>query len=282
MAPGDGRPLFRRTTMMLSRMTSRLAAVWMMIAVPALMGAEGKGCGGGDDEGGGTQITPDMTGEWSLSWADDLQVKITIGGAVYEETIGAQGGAITIDHNGQPLTFDLDCSRPAVVCPSEVWPSQVGFNQKDAAFPRNVYVKIPKSECSGSLVDPDPSECGAGTNNEECDQVCDGDVTVSEVEAFGRITIPNDELVVLLGGGIASNGVNCAMLGLSLARADIETTGSAADGDWKAVSLPSAEVITGYAGGCLWAGDPNDDGTLEAIVIGAGVELRTSFTGERL
>lgn len=256
---------------------SRSALLAAFLMSPMLMAAKGEGCGGGT----AGQDAPDMEGQWSLAWEDNLDVTITIGGAVYEQTLGPQGGAFTIDHEGTPITFDLDCDKPEVVCPSEVWPSSVGLAQKDENLPRNVYVTIPKSECDGEIVPADPAECGAGTPNEDCEDVCEGTVTQADVEVFGLLNKTGDHLTVLLGGGIATNGVNCAMLGLSIADVDVETTGSGEEGDWEAVSFPTAEVVTGYAGGCLWAGDVNDDGTIEGLVVGATVRLATSFTGQK-
>jgi hypothetical protein len=40
-------------------------------------------------------------------------------------------------------------------------------------------------------------------------------------------------------------------------------------------------VTVAYAGGCLWAGDPNLDGQLEALLIGASVKFTSGFTGVR-
>ena len=71
------------------------------------------------------------------------------------------------------------------------------------------------------------------------------------------------------------------LLTLSVASAEVESTGSSENNDWEAVSFPSADVVTGFAGGCLWVGDPDDDGTIEAIVIGASVKLSTGFTAEK-
>ncbi len=259
------------------KITSRSALALCIMMSPLLLAARGEGCGGG----AAGQDVLDVSGGWSLSWHDDLVVEIAIGGAVYHETLGAQGGVITIDHDGQPITFELDCSRDEVVCPSEVWPTYVELEQRNARFPRNVYVTIPKSTCDGDLVEPEPSECGPNTNNEECERVCTGTVTQADGETFGLLSADGTELTTVLGGDIATNGVNCALLGLSIAHNTFETAGSKEDGDWQAVSIPDGDVITAYAGGCLWAGDVDDDGAIEALVIGASVKLTTSFTGER-
>jgi hypothetical protein len=81
---------------------------------------------------------------------------------------------------------------------------------------------------------------------------------------------------------VATNGINCALLGVSLADADLVSEGTAAGGDWIATGMDAGLVTVGYAGGCLWAGDPDMNGELEALLIGAGVTFRTGFTGTRL
>ena len=63
--------------------------------------------------------------------------------------------------------------------------------------------------------------------------------------------------------------------------AGIESTGSAETEDWTAASFTDGEVAVGYAGGCLWAGDPDMDGELEALVLDASVTFTTGFTGAR-
>jgi hypothetical protein len=253
---------------------------------PFLTAANGQGCALGSDGNGSEgdlthdnrKGTPDVRGEWALIWEDDLEVEITIGGTSYTETLGPQGGLVTINHDGQPFSFDLDCSREAVVCPSEVWPDRVTFDQDLGFFPRNVYVTIPKHECEGALVDVDPAECGPEA--ESC-QRCDGDTILTETETIGRISFTNDRLVVFLNGGIVTNGVNCALLGLSVAAADLETT-DPESGDYRGIALTNGRVITGFAGGCLWVTDPDADGATEALAIGASITFTTHFTGEAL
>lgn len=256
---------------------SRLPLAAALLAAPLLMAAKGGSCA---PAAVGTDA-PDISGAWALDWQDDLDVEIEIGGQVYHEKLGSKGGVIEITHDGKPLTFDLDCSRPDVVCPSEVWPAGVELEQRSGESARNVHVTIPVSKCQGELVDPEPGSCGAGTHNEACEQVCDGDVVQEKKEVLGRLNSAGDHLSVALGGGVATNGANCALLALSTAEIDVETAGSGEDGDWTAVSFPGAKVVTGFAGGCLWAGDTDGDGTLEGLALGAKVKLSTSFTGER-
>ncbi len=125
------------------------------------------------------------------------------------------------------------------------------------------------------------STCGAGTNNPDCDLVCDGAIQVSEQQRFGVIGENGDSFRLYLGAGVVTNGINCALLGVSLADANLVNSGSEANDNWVAEQMVDGLVTVGYAGGCLWAGDTNMDGNLEALVLGASVEFTTGFTGER-
>ncbi|RMH36532.1 MAG: hypothetical protein D6689_22420 [Deltaproteobacteria bacterium] len=249
----------------------------MALALPFVMGARGDGCAANSQS-----PAPNVEGTWAITYDDTLDVTITIGGAVYERTLGAAGGVVEITHDGHPLTFDLDCARPDILCPSEAWPQTVTVRQQNTRYEHRMIVTLPTQSCAGDLVDPDPASCGPGTPNEECQPVCDGDVIVSEVDRFGVIGEAGDSFRLYLGAGVATNGVNCALLAASVADADLVTVGSADGGDWNAVAMEAGLVTTGYAGGCLWAGDPDMDGDLEALVLGATVVIRTGFTGARV
>ena len=254
-----------------------LLPAFVLGALPFLTGARGDGCAANS-----RSPAPDTTGEWAITYDDMLDVEITIGGATYNDTVGAQGGVIQIEHDGMPLTFDLDCARPDILCPSEAWPETVSIEQRNQTFEHRMIVTLPTQTCAGNLVDADPALCGEGTNNENCEQVCDGDIVVDEVEKFGVIGETGDSFRLYLGGGVVTNGINCALLGYSLADANLDNEGSEATGDWIAVGMSAGLVSVGYAGGCLWAGDPNMDGQLEALVLSAGIKFTTGFTGERL
>jgi len=245
-------------------------------ALPLLMGARGDGCAANS-----RSPAPDVTGAWDIEYDDTLGIEVTIGGATYTEELGAQGGAFTIDHQGTPITFDLDCSRPDVLCPSEAWPSQVSVEQRNTALEHRMIVTLPTQYCSGQLVAPAPESCGPDTNNPDCDSVCDGDVLVRNQERFGVIGEAGNSFRLYLGAGVITNGINCALLGWSLADADLVNSGSAAGDDWVAEAMEAGLVTVGYAGGCLWAGDPDADGDLEALVLGASVKFTTGFTGTR-
>ena len=257
--------------------TCRPLAAALVLALPALGGAQGDGCAANSQS-----PAPDVAGDWNISYDDTIDVEITIGGAVYQETLGAAGGIINITHEGQPLSFELDCARPEVVCPSEAWPEQVQIEQRNTQFEHRMIVTLPTQSCDGALRPAEPDECGPGTNNPDCDDVCDGTVTVSESERFGVIGETGETFRLFLGAGIATNGFNCALLAASVADATLDTVGGPDDTEWTAVAMDAGLVTVGYAGGCLWAGDPNMDGELEALVVGASVVFKTGFVGARV
>ncbi len=262
----------------MNRGARRLACVLVIAGVsPMAMGARG-GCGPLTS----TEPAPDVTGQWAIAYDDRLGVEIEIGGATYEAEIAAEGGSVHVDHGGFGFDFTLDCSRPEVVCPSEAWPAVVTAEQREPEYPHRMWVRIPKTECAGTLRAPAENECGEGTLNPDCEDVCDGEVVTVERDTFGVIDEPGTRFDLLLGGGAATNGVNCVLLGISSAHADIVSTGSAETEDWVAEQMTNGEVVTSYGGGCLWAGDPDMNGELKALVVGARVTFRTGFTGARV
>lgn len=262
---------------MLNSLTKTFRTAFVLGLVPLAMAAKGDGCASSS-----LSDAPNVEGEWGISYDDNLEVTIRIGGQVYDEQIGAAGGVIEITHNGQPLRFDLDCDRPEVVCPSEAWPETISIEQRNEQFEHRMIVTLPEQRCTEALVEPDPSECGAGTLNPDCELVCDGEIEVVERQRFGVIGEDGESFRLYLGAGVATNGINCALLGVSLADANLDNIGEPDTDSWESVGMSAGLVTVGYAGTCLWAGDPDMDGDLEALVLGASIEFRTGFTGERI
>jgi hypothetical protein len=252
----------------------RIAALPLLLGLPLLQGAQGDGCAAGS-----RSPAPDVTGWWDISYDDTIGVEVKVGGAVYTAELGAQGGAFTINHQGTPITFDLDCARPDVQCPSEVWPTQVHVDQRDLDRQHQMVVTLPQQRCDGPLAEPAPGTCGAGTDNPSCDPVCMGSISVASAQAFGVIGEDGSSFRLYLSAGVVTNGVNCALIGASVADADLTTTRSG--GGWRATAMTSGLVTVGYAGACLWPGDPNHDGKVDALVAGATVTFTTGFTGAR-
>jgi hypothetical protein len=252
---------------------------WVMgviVCVPLSMGMRG-GCGAVSS----TDPAPDVNGTWAITYDDSLAVEITIGGAVYNATVPAEGGMVTITHGDTTFDFSLDCSRPEIVCPSEAWPDMVTAEQREPEYPHRMWVRIPSQTCSGALRDPAAEECGVDTLNPDCDQICDGEVITTERDTFGLISEAGDNFDLLLGAGVATNGVNCVLLGVSSAHADLVSTGSAATEDWTAAEMANGRIVTAYGGGCLWVDDGSANEDTRALVVGASVKFTTGFTGSR-
>jgi hypothetical protein len=262
-------PAFEKQAVMLK--TLRLAL--LIPALPLVMGAQGDGCAAGS-----TSPAPDVRGTWGITYDDTIGIEVKIGGAVYHSELGAGGGSFTINHQGKPYTFNLDCARIDVVCPSEAWPKSVVIEQRDVSRQHQMVVNLPQQSCMGTLMKPEPGTCGAGTTNPNCDLICDGGVTVATTEHFGVIGETGETFRLYLGGGIVTNGINCAMLGYSLADAELDTVGSAGM-DWEATGMSAGLVTIGYAGACLFAGQM--DGTTQAVLVGAEVKFTTGFTGAK-
>ncbi len=248
----------------------------MFAALPLLMGARGDGCAANS-----RSPAPDVTGEWAVDYDDTLGIEVNIGGSTYSDELGPGGGVFTVVHDGQPISFDLDCDRPEVLCPSEAWPTTVYAEQRNTTYEHRMIVTLPTQYCTGQMVPAQPGSCGPETHNPDCEDVCDGEVLVRNEERFGVIGESGETFRLYLGAGLVTNGINCALLGWSLADAELVNSGSASGDDWQAEAMEAGLVTVGYAGGCLWAGDPDADGDLEALAIGASVKFTTGFTAER-
>jgi hypothetical protein len=190
----------------------RLLAIGIVGAVPFAMGANGGGCAVNS-----MAAAPNVAGQWAVQYDPMMNVTVNLGGAAYSQALPAGGGTFSIMHNGQPFMFNVDCSRPEVVCPNEVWPAQVTVDQHDPSYPHRMWVDIPVQSCSGTEQAPDPKQCGAGTLNPDCKPVCTGTVTTTTSQAFGVIADDGNSFDLLLGGGAVTNGLNCALLGRSSA-----------------------------------------------------------------
>lgn len=252
---------------------------WMMgplAAIPLVMGARG-GCGPVTS----TDPAPDVNGTWNVTYDDTLGVEIRIGGALYTAEVPAEGGTVQVEHGGTMFEFDLDCSRPEIVCPSEAWPESVYAEQREAEYPHRMWVRIPHQTCMGTMRAAEANECGEGTLNPDCEDICEGEVVTTEADTFGLINEPGTRFDLLLGAGVATNGVNCVLLGVSSAHADIASTGSSENGDWTAQQFTNGEVVAAYAGGCLWYDDGSATEEARALVLGASVTFTTGFTASR-
>jgi hypothetical protein len=255
------------------QLRTSLLVVVILPTLPFMMGAAGDGCAVDS-----TTPAPDVSGTWQIAYDDAITVEATIGGIAYAAQLGGSGGAFTITAGGVPYTFDLDCSRPDVMCPSRAWPNQVVITQTDPTHDHQMTVDLPQAQCQGSLVQPSAASCGSATDNPNCDLVCDGDIDIASADAPGVIGDAGDSFRLYLGGGIVTNGVNCALLGYSVADADLTT--AKAGSAWTASAMTDGTVTLGYSGTCLWAGTA-PDGNTQAVLANAALKLTTGFTGDK-
>ncbi|MCO4772836.1 MAG: hypothetical protein KDA24_22580 [Deltaproteobacteria bacterium] len=225
---------------------------------------------------------PDMNGDWAISYDEAITVDITLGGATYTSELGLNGGTVEIEVDGQPITFDLDCADDNVTCPSEVWAAQVALEQRDPDYPSRVWLPTERQVCGGEEIEPVEDQCGEGTDNPDCDLVCDGEMVTEEVAAFGLVSAAGDEFAMLLGAGVATNGVNCAMLGVSSAEGAVTTSGGGKTDDAWVAEVVEGDITVAYAGACLWADDIDDDEELEALVLGASLSFHVGFDATRV
>lgn len=82
--------------------------------------------------------------------------------------------------------------------------------------------------------------------------VCNGTLTVTNSERFGVINEPGTRMDMLLGAGLATNGVNCALLAVSGATADLVTMVSAEEENWETsasrLPTPLRKPVVRYQG----------------------------------
>jgi hypothetical protein len=255
------------------RLNALSLALIVLPTLPFVMGAQGDGCAAGS-----TSAAPDVRGTWGIEYDNTIGVEVKIGGAVYNAELGAAGGSFTINHAGKPYTFNLDCARADVVCPGEAWPNKVVVEQRDVQRQHQMVVDLPAAHCDQALTQPAPGTCGGGTSNPNCDLVCGGNVTIKTAQAFGVIGETGDSFRLYLGGGVVTNGINCAMLGYSVADADLVTAAKGQE-TWDATAMHAGLVTIGYSGACLFVGQMN--GTDQTLLVGAEVKFTTGFTGTK-
>ncbi len=268
---------------------------WTIVALAALcpaLGAPGR-CGESAKGFFSDEPAPDLRGEWDVTYDDVIGVEVDIGGAVYEGTISATGGTFQFTHDGQPVTLDVDCSRPWVVCPSEVWPQVVSFDQpRFASKPHQVSMEFTVPECTQPrMPDESAGECSSDpAENRPCDQeICDPEnvveKTVTRIASISNPDPPNPApgshpaytIGIALSGGLAVPTANCILLAASYADADIVYEG-AYDPDeptMVATELADGLVTVEVTGACFWAGQAG------AALLGARVKLTTGFTASK-
>ena len=89
---------------------------------------------GGFQGNGSTPEERDVSGNYALTYDNQLKIKLNVAGAVREVTQTGYGGVVDFGMvNGNPTTLDLSafCAKPEVQCPSEAFWSKVAITQPD-------------------------------------------------------------------------------------------------------------------------------------------------------
>lgn len=120
------RPAMRRQSHPRSRVcghvpTSRKRALGRALTLAALvcLSGCGKGIAGG--------LTPDFAGVWDVTYDDSVEVEFTLGEQHISSRIDEVGGQVSVRDAGVALDLEVDCTRPELVCPSEVWPRELSL-----------------------------------------------------------------------------------------------------------------------------------------------------------
>ena len=205
-----------------------------------------------------------MKGTWELTFNNDLTVEVDIGGAVYNPTLAAGSSKVTVEHDGKPVDYTVDCSSQFIACPSELLPGNVQITQK-VNNPNSISLEITEQQCRGGDV---------------VEGECTGALVTSSTIRNGTIANDGNSFSLVLGGGAVGRD-GCALLAISVAKGQLKTTGSAADGTLAAEEIVEGELVTAYGGGCLVVNQVDLDPALEGAAVGASVQLRSTYTARR-
>jgi len=236
---------------------------------------------------------PDMRGTWDVTYDNVIDIEVSIGGDVYVGNVTGGHGSMSFTHDGEPVILDLECSDPLVICPSEVFPAEVDFEQRNFAnYPHQVHMTLNETECTGDMVLPDPSECGGETGIDCNEEVCDGVEIEVGVDKPASISdpVPASPIVgstpaytigIALGGGLAVPTANCVLLGMSYADADISYSGTydPEENNMEATALTDGLITVIYTGACFWAA--GGAGNLGVVLLDAEVKFTTGFTATK-
>lgn len=199
----------------------------------------------------------DVRGNYDLTWADDIKLRLDLGGAVRERT--AQGWAGVIDFgtwNGEPVTLDLGafCARPDVACPSEVYWHKIAIDQADLHKKQSVY----------GLTVWDRRGAAAGGSGRKLGGLLDH----AKADAF----------LVGLGaqaGSAGAGSAGCAALALSVAEGRFTRAADPAPKAGEAAEvagIADGRVKFGWLGGCAFG----------PLLVAATLTAETSYTGTRV
>lgn len=79
----------------------------------------------GCDKSSAGSLPPDFQGTWDVTYDDSIELSLEHGEQVIQTRLDEQGGQVAVRDAGVALDFEVDCTRPELVCPSEVWPREL-------------------------------------------------------------------------------------------------------------------------------------------------------------
>lgn len=253
-------------------------------------------CGGG---GNSTPEQRDVSGNYALTYDDQLRIRLDVGGAVREVTQQGYGGIVDFGTvNGQPTTLNLTtfCAKPEVKCPSEAFWSRVAITQPELLSNRLELQKLVvvndtvhrldagvRAASLSGLVDHDQNDrfllgLGAeGGSNSSC-------VALSVSLAGGRFSRAGETMETSMeprsstgkvcsldagvsdagssDAGVGDGGVDCALVPVTRL---VAPPGAVVDG------IKEGKVFLGWAGGCAFG----------PVLAGATLTFETGFVGAR-
>lgn len=216
-------------------------------------------CGEGGTTPPAAPIDQDVRGIYVVTWANDLTIRLDIGGAVQEVTAGADEVVTFNAPDGSPLELDLAayCGDPNVTCPSEAWPAELAIDQDDP------------------------------TGQSDLHTIHAWDAVTPGVVVNGAVDHRNDQLLFGLDSA-SGGGASCAALAISLAGGTFhypsvaEDTGAdtaadsfvggVASGEGGTTGIVDGRVAIGWLGVCAWSG----------LAVAATLSVETSYEAVRI
>ncbi len=269
--------------------------VLLLLLLPVIMGQDR--CGRSARGFFSDDPAPFMEGTWDVTYDNQISVEIDLGGgAVYYGAVSGAGGHVAFVHDGEPVELDLDCSRPWVVCPSDVWTDTVEFLQpRFDERPHQVQMLVREQECLNPRMPMvEEGECSLDPDdNLPCNvEICDPeDVVTTTVSRLASISDPYPlnpahgdrpeyTIGIWLSGGFVVPAANCLLMGASYADADIVYSGhyepDPESPTMYATHLEDGLITIVLSGACFWGAYTGTD--LGAVLLGARVEINTGFT----
>jgi len=95
--------------------------VFAACALLASLAGCGKGIAG--------SLAPDFAGLWDITYDDSVRVEFALGEQQISARVDEGGGRVAVRDAGVALDFEVDCTRPELVCPSEVWPRELSLQK---------------------------------------------------------------------------------------------------------------------------------------------------------